>query len=183
MEDDAEAAAQRGGDESGPRRRADEREFREFELDGARGRALPDHYVELVVLHRGVEHFLYLRLEPVNLVDEEDFPLLKIRQDGREVAAALDCGGAHTLQGRVHLRRDDLRERRLAEARRAEEEHVVERLAPRLGRAQEDFEVRRYLRLPDVLFERARAQTGFDELVFRGRRARNLARHLDRIFY
>jgi hypothetical protein len=114
----------------------------------------------------------------VNLVDEEDFALLQVREDGREVAAALDGRGAHGLERRLHLLRDDLRERRLAEPRRAEEEDVVERLAPRPGRAQEDFEVGRNLRLADVFRERARAQGGLGRLVFRRRRAGNLARQL-----
>src|ERR1044072_3828551 len=171
MKDDAEASAQRRRDEPRACRRADQSELGQVEFDGARGRALPNHDVELIVLHRGVEDFFNLRLEAVYLVDEENFTLLQVREHRREVAATLDGGRAHALERRVHLGRDDLRECRLAQSRRAEEEDVVERLAPRLRRAEEYLEVGRNLRLPDVLFEAARAQGGLDQLVVLRRRA------------
>ena len=53
--DEAEAVAQRSGDEPGARGRADEREARQVEPDRARARALADHDVEAEVLHRGIE--------------------------------------------------------------------------------------------------------------------------------
>ena len=47
----------------------------------------------------------------------------------------------------AELARDDLRQRRLAEARRADEQHVIERLAARFGGLDEDAEIlaRRFL--------------------------------------
>jgi hypothetical protein len=51
--DDAEAVAQRVGEHAGARRRADQRERLQLELDRARRRALADHDVDLVVLERG----------------------------------------------------------------------------------------------------------------------------------
>ena len=55
-------------------------------------------------------------------------------------------------------RDDDLRQRRLAEAGRADEEHVVERLLPRPRRLDEDLEVGAGLRLADELGEELRAE-------------------------
>ena len=57
--DEAEAVAQRPGDQPGARGGADQREARELEPDRARRGALPDHDVELEVLHRGVEHLFH----------------------------------------------------------------------------------------------------------------------------
>src|SRR6185369_5000599 len=68
---------------------------------------------------------------------------------------------------------DDVRERRLAEPGRAEQEDVVHRLAAALGRADEDLELLARLRLADVLGERLRAQGPLDR--FLGRRAGNAA--------
>ena len=47
----------------------------------------------------------------------------------------------------AELARDDLRQRRLAKARRPDEKHVIERLAARFGGLDEDAEIlaRRFL--------------------------------------
>ncbi len=126
---DAEAVAQRRREEPGAGRRADERELRQLDLDRARRRPLADDEVELVVLHRRIEDFLDRRVEAVDLVDEEHVALFEIGEQRREIAGL----GDHRPRGRAEidaeLAGDDLRERRLAEAGRADEEHVVERVA------------------------------------------------------
>jgi hypothetical protein len=58
---DAEAVAQRRGEQAGAGGGADQGERRQVELDRTRGRALADHDVDLVVLHRRIEHFLHHR--------------------------------------------------------------------------------------------------------------------------
>jgi hypothetical protein len=55
---DAEAVAQRRGQQTGARGRADQRERRQIELDRARAGTLADHEIELRVLHGRVQHFL-----------------------------------------------------------------------------------------------------------------------------
>jgi hypothetical protein len=42
-----------------------------------------EHDVKPEVLHCRVEVLLHCRIEPVDLVDEEDVPLLKIRENSR----------------------------------------------------------------------------------------------------
>ena len=54
---DAETVAQRVGQQPGARRRADQRERRQVELDRTRGRPFADHDVELKILHRRIQHF------------------------------------------------------------------------------------------------------------------------------
>ena len=73
--DDAEARAQRRRQQSGPRRRADQRERLQRHLDRSRAGPLADDDVELEVLHRRIEDFLDRRRHAVNLVDEEHFAL------------------------------------------------------------------------------------------------------------
>ena len=68
----------------------------------------------------------------------------------------------------VHLRRDDAREARLAGARRAGEQQMVDGLAALARRAEQDVEVLLEPRLADELVEPARPQ-------------RRLLRGLDRI--
>ena len=55
----------------------------------------------------------------------------------------------------VELAADDLRERGLAEPRRAREQHVVERLAAAFGRVERDRELLLHPFLADELGERA----------------------------
>ena len=58
-------------------------------------------------------------------------------------------------------------ERRLAEPGRAEQQHVVHRLAAHPGRADEDLELLARLRLADVLGEALRPQRALDRLLVR----------------
>ena len=119
---DAEAVAQRRGQQPGARRRADQREGREVELDRARRRALADHDVELVVLHRRIQHLLDHRREAMDLVDEQHIARLQIGEDRREIAGPLEHRARGLAQVDAELGGDDVRQRRLAEARRAEDQ-------------------------------------------------------------
>ena len=99
----------------------------------ARRRPLADDQVELEVFHRRVEHFLDGRLEPVDFVDEQDIPGLEVCQDCGEVAGPLDHRPRGGAEADAKLAGDDLRERGLAEAGRAVQQHVVQRLAAGAG--------------------------------------------------
>src|SRR6266404_3233999 len=61
--------------------------------------------------------------------------------------------------------RNDLRERGLTEPRRADEQHVIERLAPRARRFDEHRQVRARLLLTDELAEPLRAQRAVGSVV------------------
>ena len=69
---DAEAGAQRRGEQAGARGGGDEGEGLDLHDVGARGGALADDDVELVVLERGVELFFEHGLQAVDFVEEED---------------------------------------------------------------------------------------------------------------
>ena len=77
--DDAEARAQRRGQQAGARRRADQRELLQRHLHRPRARSLADDDVELVVLHRRIEDLFDGRRQAMNLVDEEHLVLLEVR--------------------------------------------------------------------------------------------------------
>ena len=96
-----------------------------------RRRPLADDQVERAVLHRRVEHFLDHRIEPVDLVDEQHVGVLEVGQQRGEVAGLGDHRAGGGAEADPHLARDDLRQRRLAEPGRAEEQHMVDRLAAR----------------------------------------------------
>ena len=153
---DAEAIAQRRRQQARARRGADQRERRQVDLDRARARALADHDVELEVLERRVEDFLDHRAQAVDLVDEQDVVRLQVGEQRREVARPLEHRPRGLLEADAELVRDDVRERGLAEARRAEDQHVIERLAAVARGRDEDLHLRLHGRLADVVGERLR---------------------------
>ena len=126
---DSEAVAQRGGQQALPGGRADQRELGQVDADRARRRALADHQVERAVLHRRVEHFLDRGIEAMDLVDEQDVAVLEVGQQRGEIARLGDHRPAGGAEADPHLARQDRGERGLAEAGRAEEQDMVERLA------------------------------------------------------
>src|SRR3546814_3265869 len=67
--DNAETVTQRRGQAAGACGRTNQRERRQIEPDRARSRTFADHDVELVVLHRRVQHFLDDRTQAMNFID------------------------------------------------------------------------------------------------------------------
>ena len=155
---DPEAVAQRRGQQARAGGGADEREGRQVEGHDPRPRALADRDRQPAVLHGRVEGLLQGAVEAVDLVDEEHGPRLERAQQRRDVALALErrAGGLH--EGHLELRGDDLRQRRLAQAGRTGEQHVVERLAAGGRRLDRDLQLLAQAVLADELVEGARAQ-------------------------
>src|SRR5439155_22911341 len=144
-----EAIAQRPADPSCAGRGADDRERLEAEPEGPRRRTFADHHIERVVLHRRVEDLLHGPAQAVDLVDEQDVPLVERGEDRGEVAGPLDGGTARVADAHAELARDDRRKRRLSEAGRAVEEDVIRGLSPAPRGSQEPRQVRLDLALAD----------------------------------
>ena len=126
--------------------------------DGARAGARARDELDPEVLHRRIEALLDHRLQPVDLVDEQDVAAPERRQQARQVALALERrprGHAHLGP---HLARQQVRERRLAQAGRPGQQHVVQRVAALARRLHVDRQVVGDLPLPDELGEAARPQ-------------------------
>ncbi len=164
----------------GARGRADQRELREIDLDRARRRPGADDEIELEILHRGIENFLHRRIEAMDFVDEQHVARLEIGQLRGEIARLGDDRPGGRAEIDAELARHDLRQRRLAQARRADEQHVIERLAARLGGFDEHLEVLARRLLAGEIGENLRTQGGFvlgalfggDEAAGRGGHAR-----------
>ncbi len=102
-------------------------------------------------------------------------PRLEVREDRREVAGALDGGTRRRVETDAHLERDDPRERRLAEARRAVQQQMVDGLGTGTGGGDRDREVLLHALLADVVLERRRADGDVEDAVLFGRERRDLA--------
>ena len=125
----AEAVAQRIGQKPGAGGGADQRELGEIDLHRTRRRPRADDEIELEILHRRIEDFLDRRIEPVNFVDEQHVALFEVGEERREVAGLGDHRARRGAEIDAKLARHDLRQRRLAEPGRADEQHMIERLA------------------------------------------------------
>ena len=114
-----------------------ERERSEVDLYRARGGAGADDEIELKVLHGGIEDLFDRGVEAMDLVDEQYVARFEVGELRGKVARL----GDHRPGGRAEIdskfARNDLRQRRLAEAGRADEQHMVERLATRFGALDE----------------------------------------------
>ena len=116
----------------------------------------------------------------MNLVDEQHVVLFEARELRREIAGPLEHGAGSLMQIDAELVGDDVRERRLTQARRAEQQRVVERLAPLPRGRDEDLELRLHARLADVLGEPARPHGAIERFVlFRRERRDDSAALLD----
>src|SRR6185436_13163984 len=122
---------------------------RKVECQRPRRGPLADDDVEPEVLERRVEDLLDRAVQAVDLVHEQDVALL-----------------AH-----------DERKARLAEPRRADEQHVVECLAARLRRVERDRELLLDPRLADEIVELARPKRPVELVLLRAhRRCQELGR-------
>ena len=143
----------------------------------------PSHHdVELVVLHRGIERLLDDRREPVDLVDEQHIARLQVGEDRGEVARPLEHRPRGLAQVHAELGGQYVGERGLAEARRSEDEDMVQRLAARARRVDEDAELFFDGALADIVGEALGADRaverfllasagGADDAIARGRTA------------
>ncbi len=160
--DDAEPSPQRRRDEAGAGRGADQGEARQVDLHRPRRRPLADHQVEREVLERRVEDLLDRRPQAVDLVDEQHLAGLEVGEDGGQVAGPLEHRAGGGADGGAHLVGDDVGQRRLAQARGPEQQHVVERLAALARRLQEDLELVDHPLLADELLQPPRPERLLD---------------------
>src|SRR6516225_7744803 len=166
----AETLAQRPRDQARPRRRGDQRKGREVDADGAGRRSLADNQVELEILHRRIEDLLDRWRQAMDFVDKEDIARLQIGEQRGEIAAALDDRARGGTEPDSHLARNDVRECRLAEARRSGEEDMIERLAPGLRGIDKHAEIVPQLTLSDEFIQCQRPQRGLGIVLLGGNR-------------
>ena len=107
----------------------------------------------------------------MNLIDEQHVVLVEIRQNRRQVTRAFKHWPRGLSQIDAHLARDDVRQRGLAQAGRAEQQHVIERLGAIARCLDENTELFADLRLPDIFSKRGRTQCPLDCFLVRRDRA------------
>ncbi len=89
----------------------------------------------------------------MHLVNEQHVTRAQVRENRGEVAGTFDGGARSRSDGHLHFVGDDVRERRLAQARRTVQQDVVNRFAARTCGLEQDAQVLFYLVLPNVLGE------------------------------
>jgi hypothetical protein len=107
----------------------------------------------------------------VDLVDEQHVAALEAGEDGREILRLLEHRPGRLPQVDAQLGGDDVAQRRLAQARRAEQQHVIEHLGALARRADEDLELLARLGLADVVRQPLGTQRALHRLLVRRGRA------------
>ena len=98
----------------------------------------------------------------MNLVDEQHITVFQIGQHRRQVARPFQHRAGSRLDGNAHLVGDDVGERRLAEARRAENQRMVERFVTPPRRLDEDGHLFLDRALADVFTQARRTQAAIE---------------------
>jgi len=102
----------------------------------------------------------------VDFVDEQHVVLLEIGQQCGQVLGLFQHRAAGLAQVHAQLVGNDVRQRGLAQARRAEQQHVVQRLVTLFGGTDKDLQLLAHLGLAHIFVEQL------------GRRARSMASSL-----
>ena len=118
------------------------------------------------ILHRGVENFLDRRLQAVDLIDEQHVARLQVGQDRGEVPCPLDHRPRRRAKANAQFAGDDLGEGGFAEAGRAVQQDVVQRLATGFRGLDEHGEVFAGGFLAGEVGQGLRAQRGLRRVFF-----------------
>ncbi len=170
---DAEAIPQRAGERAGPGGSTDQGKGGQIELDGAGRRPLPDHDVELVILHRRIEHLFHHRAEAVDLVDKEHIVWFEVGEQCSQITRFLQYGARGSLDIDPHLVGNDVGEGGLAQTRRAEDQQVIESLPPQPSRLDKDLHLLANGILTGIVRQFFGADGTVDNVVLAGGTGRN----------
>src|SRR5262249_4546882 len=86
---DAKTRTQRRGNQPGTRRRANEGEMIQMKRMNASAGSLADDEIHTEILHRWIKDLFHSRLEPMDLIEKENFAAFERSENCREVAFAL----------------------------------------------------------------------------------------------
>ena len=89
----------------------------------------------------------------MNFIDEEHIVFFEVGQQGRQVFGLFQNRPAGLPQIHTEFMGNDMAQRGFAQARRAEQQHMVQRLTAFLGCANENFELFANLGLTDILVQ------------------------------
>ena len=157
---------ERGGERPGFGRGAYQGEWGQVQFHGAGGRALADDEVDLKIFHGGVQGFFHGRGQPVDFVDEQDVVGLQVCQDRGEVAGVVEDEPGGRADAAAHFFGDDVRDGGFAQAGRAVEDGVVQRLAAALRGLDAHPQGFFHAFLAGVFVQGLRAQGAFGVLFF-----------------
>src|SRR5439155_12657803 len=126
-----------------------------------------------------IENLLDRTVEPVDLVHEEDVVALEPGEDRGHVAFALERGAGDAADADTELLTNDVRQARLAQSRRTDEQDMVERFLTRFRRGERNRKLVLDALLADELGQPARAQRFLEDfLLGDDRRREKLSRHV-----
>ena len=166
---DAETIPQGRSQKTGAGGGADESEGGQIQPDGSRRRTFPDHDVELEILEGRIQDFFDDRGQAMDLVHEQHVPGLQIGEQGRQITGTFQHRSGGLPEPHVQFVGDHMGQRSLAQSRRPENEHVVQRVAAAPGGFNEDLHLLAHRLLPHVLVQGFGTQGRLQSHLFRTR--------------
>ena len=98
----------------------------QIQTDGVGGGAFADDDINGIVLHGGVQDLLHRAVQAVDLIHKENIILVQVGQQRRQIAGLFDGRAGSDADIDAHLGGDNARQRGLAQARRAVQQHVIQ---------------------------------------------------------
>ncbi len=138
----------------------------------ARARSCSNQDVHAEILQRGVQDFLHVGKQPVNLVDEEDLARANIGENASEVQLLLQDRPGGLLESHAQFAGNDGSECRLAKAGRPIEQNVIHGLAAPFGGLDGDRKVFLEIGLASEIGQPGGTQSGFELALAFQRRGR-----------
>jgi len=105
--------------------------------------------------------------QAVNLVDEKNVALLQVGEQRCQVTGAFHNRPGRAFEVDTHFESDDMCQGRFPESWRTAEQDVIDRITAMPCRFDQDTEIFFNLLLANVLIQRSRTQTGFQERFIR----------------
>ncbi len=161
---DAKAIAQRRGQRARTGGSTDQRKGRQIDFNRARRRAFANHDIQLVIFHSRIEHLFHDRRQTMDLIDKQHVVRLKVGQHRGEIPGLLQHRARGGAQINAHLVGDNVGQRRFTQARRAEDQQMIERITTQLCRLDKNLHLRAHLRLANVFVEQLRTDRAIDDL-------------------
>ena len=130
MELNSETSAQGSRNQTGARCRSYQSKLRQLQLYRARGSALSNQQIQVVILHGRIKLFFERRNQTMDFINEEHVAFLKVGQQRRNVSRLFDRWSSSAAQFCAHLVSDDVRQRSFPQSRGPSQQDVIQRFLP-----------------------------------------------------
>ena len=130
----------------------------QIQPDGVGGRPFADDDIDGIVLHGRIQDLLHRPVQPVDLIHKKNIILIEVGQQRRQIARLFNGRAGGNANIDAHFGSNNACQCRLAQSRRAVQQHMIQRLTATARRLDEHGKVSFCLLLSDVFLQGMRPQ-------------------------